>query len=311
MPSKNESEFTARAMQLVGYLAVFYICLIFLMPSNKLVMQHYNWTSNDYKIATASIALLSIVVWFIAFWGYSKLQLYAHAIGKSKEGPHFKRLSTGIMWLAWSLPIVTISTYILSHSVIIWPSFHNNQVIITNYISLIFPLIAFILISTSAAGLVGEKRPNLTLMSARITMTVFLAIGVIYCFLVFRTLDLTSLTGSNNPYYLPVWILIMTIIIPFLYGWFVGLLAAYEITLFSVNIVGLIYKHALIYLSIGLAVIILSAIAIQYVNSVLTHSGAVLYDARLYLLIIFRIISASGFVLLAIGAHKLMKIEKV
>ncbi|MFI5270863.1 MAG: hypothetical protein ACHQT9_02360 [Candidatus Saccharimonadales bacterium] len=311
MPSKNESEFTARAMQLVGYLAVFYICLIFLMPANKLVMQHYNWTSNDYKFATAATALLSIVVWFIAFWGYSQLQLYAHAIRKSKEGPHFKRLSTGIMWLAWSLPILTIATYALSHSVIIWPSFYNTQVIIFNYVSLIFPLIAFILISTSAAGLVAEKRPNLALLSARITMTVFLAIGVIYCFLVFRTLDLTSLTGSTNPYYLPVWILIMTIIIPFLYGWFVGLLAAYEIMLFSVHIVGLIYKQALLYLSIGLTVIILSAIAIQYVSSVLIHPDTVLYDTGLYLLIIFRIISASGFVLLAIGAHKLMKIEKV
>jgi hypothetical protein len=274
-------------------------------------MQHYHWTPNNYKLATASIALLSIVVWFVAFWGYSKLQVYAFAIRKSKEGPHFKRLSAGIMWLAWSLPIVTITTYALSHSVGTWPTFHNNQVIIANYISLIFPLIAFILISTAAFGLIGEDRPSPALLSARITMMVFLVIGVLYCFLVFRSLDLTSLSGSNNPYHLPVWMLIVTIIIPFLYGWFLGFLAAYGITIFSMNIVGLIYKHALLYLSIGLAIIILSAMAIQYVNSVFTYSDTVLYDTRFYLLIMFRIISASGFVLLAIGAHKLMKIEKV
>ena len=311
MPPKNKDNYTARAMQLAGYLSAAYIALIFLLPANQAIMHHYNWTANEYRVLTLAIAAPSIIVWLVAFWGYSKLQTYAHAIKNTKEGPNFKRLSYGLAWLAWSLPLVTIATYFLNHSTNIWTLNENTSIIIENYITLLVPLIALVIISTAASAMVGNSRLSLNLASARLTMMVFLSIGVVFCFLVFRSLDLTSLNGSSNPYHLPVWLLIITIIIPYLYAWFVGLLAAYEITLFSAGIGGILYRKALLYLAYGLAIIIVSAIASQYIASVVPRSSGIVFNYRLYTLIFFRVLSAAGFILVTIGANRLRKIEEV
>jgi hypothetical protein len=274
-------------------------------------MGHYHLLPFEYRLVASAIALPSIAVWFVAFWGYGKLYEYSQAIIKSKEGPHFNRMAIGSSWLAWSLPIVMICSFTLTHLSNKWPTFHNTAIIISNYVSLIVPLVALAIISSASSGLIGKARLNLSPKSVRYIMLLFLAVGVAYCFLIFRSLDLTSIASANNPYYLPVWLLILTVIIPYLYAWFIGLLAAYEITQFTINIKGLLYKRALQFLAIGLVVIIVSAIAIQYTSSVFPRTGVLVINERLFLNLALHILSGAGFIIMAIGANRLKKIEEV
>jgi hypothetical protein len=311
IPTSKSVRDTLRTMQSCIVMAVLYLGLIFVLPVNHVTMQHYNLSVIEYRVVTAVIAIPVILVWFAAFWGYAKLREYSAAIAKSKEGPYFAKLGTGCIWLAWSLPLTTISGAILTGFGDRWPNFHPSAIILTNYIALIVPLIAFIIIGLAARDMIGKSRLNFDLPSARLTMVLFLGGGLLYCFLVFRSLDLTSLTSTHNSYFLPVWLMIVSVIIPYLYAWCIGLLAAYEIMLFSVNVRGLLYRRALLFMVIGLVAVILSSIALQYINSVVPRTGALVFDYKLLLTLVFRVVSGLGFFVLAIGASRLKKIEEV
>ena len=311
IPTSEPVSHTTRSMQWCIILSVLYIGLILVLPYRHAPIAHHHLSATEYRLASAAIALPVIAVWFFAFWGYAKLREYSDTILKSHEGPHFDRLASGCAWLAWGLPLATISSLILGSLTTRWVGFHSTSIIITNYIALIVPLIAFVIISSAGNGLIGKERPRLDLTSARLTMVVFLAIGVAYCFFVFRSLDLTSLTSTQNPYFLPVWLTILSVIIPYLYAWFIGLLAAYEITLFSINMRGLLYRRALLYMVVGLVIIIVSSIALQYINSVWPRTDTIVFDFHLLIALIVRVVGGVGFIILAIGANRLKKIEEV
>ena len=309
--SSKFADRTLRTMQYCIALAVLYVVLILILPANHVTMQHYHLSAVEYKIASAIVAIPVVAVWFAAFWGYAKLREYSHSIAKSQESPYFYRLGIGCAWLAWSLPVTTISALLLSSAANHWYGFYPSSIIISNYIALILPLVAFIIIGSAARNMIGKFSLNLSLMSARISMLGFLAGGIAYCFFIFHRLDPTNLASTTNSYFLPVWLLIISVIIPYLYAWFIGLLAAYEISRFSANVHGLLYRRALLYLVSGLVAVILSSVALQYIDSVIPHSGELIFNYKLLATLLFKILSGIGFFILALGAVRLKKIEEV
>jgi hypothetical protein len=134
---------------------------------------------------------------------------------------------------------------------------------------------------------------------------------VLYCYLTFRQFNPGSLGSTHNPYFLPIWLLLLTVIIPYLYAWFVGLLAAYEITSYSQQVRGVLYKQALHLLVGGLVAVIAGSILLQYISSVDPSPGHLVLDYRLLLVVLFRIVIGIGFVLIAAGANRLKRIEEV
>lgn len=299
------------AIQWCTFLAIVYCLLIFLLPANHITMQIYHLNPLEYRLILFLISLPSILVWFAAFWGYAALRKYAHALRKTPEGVHFDKLSKGATWLAWSLPLPTIIAILLNAIANNTPNFHPSAIIIFNYISLLLPLVAFSLIGSATRGLLTTAKLKFSLTGTRSIMVVFLAFGVLYCYLTFRRFDLTSLAVSNNAYFLPIWLMVLTVIVPYLYAWFVGLLGAYEMALFSKNVQGLLYRRALRYLVVGLFAVIVSSIALQYINGVEPRVGQLVFDLRLIANTAFRVIGGVGYVLIALGATRLKKIEEV
>ncbi len=304
--------FIKRAIPHYVILAALYILLVFILPANSHTLHTYNLSSNQYHFILLLIILPSVAVWFTAFLAYVKLWEYAHSIKKTAEGPHFASLARGCAWLAWSLPITAIIPFCLNALANHWPEFHPTAIIISNYLNLFIPLIAFSIIANSARGLMASNpRVAMNQESARFIVLGFLAAGVLYCLLTFRRFDLSSLSSADNPYFLPIWLLILTVTIPYLYAWFIGLLAAYELTLFTRYAKGVLYQQALRYVIGGLVAVILSSIALQNTNSLIPRTGYLMIDYRLVLTFLFRLIGGAGFILLAIGAMRLKKIEEV
>lgn len=311
MGFKTSARPVLRAMQWCSGLTIIYVAVIFLLPNSSSSLMSMHLDSIDFNVVTLIAAIPSIIVWFIAFWGYTKLRAYAQAIKKTKEGPHFNRLATGITWLAWSLPITAIISHTLDGIANKHVNFHPSAIIISNYADMLLPLIAFIIIASAAKGILGSTGVDLGKISARIIMVVFVIAGVSYCSLTLRAFDLTSLSSTDNPYFLPAWLMVLTLIIPFLYSWFIGLLAAYEITLSAYQTKGILYKRALFFLVAGLVAIIVSSIIVQYLNSVLPSTGHLVINYKTLVVIGFRVIDGIGFILLTIGANRLKKIEEV
>lgn len=292
-------------------LVIAYIALLLILPANSLTTQNYDLSDTEYKVLRLAVTLPSLAVWLVAFWGVSKLRQYCEKISESTEGESFCTLLRGCTWLAWSLPIPVFSSLILGTLAASHEGLRPLAVIVTNYLSLILPLIAFIIISTAARGIVGRSRVNLTHAGARFLMLFFLIAGVLYCYLTFSHLDMTSLSSSQNVYYLPVWIIVTTLMVPYLYAWFTGVIAAYEIALFSLNAKGVLYRRALGYLVTGIILIIASFIAVQYLSGVQPSTYQFSLNLKLILAIIFRVIGGVGFLFLALGAIKLKRIEDV
>lgn len=311
MAKKTTDSLTQRAMQRYLVLAVLYVALIFLLPANSHAMQTYHLSSFEYRVLYLAVAVPSLVVWFVAFYGYARLQEYARVIKRTDEASAFSQLARGYMWLAWSLPVSVITAFVLDAIADHWSGFHAAATILTNYTTLALPLIGFSIVGMASKELISRVNTRLSPMNARGIMLFFVVGGVLYCYLTFRQLHPGSLGSAHNPYFLPIWLMLLTVIIPYLYAWFVGLLAAYEITTYSQQVRGVLYKQALHLLVGGLVVVIAGSILIQYVSSVDPSSGHLVLDYRLLLTVLFRVIIGIGFVLIAVGANRLKKIEEV
>jgi hypothetical protein len=305
------NNFINRAVPSFILLASLYTALIFILPASPISMAAYSINALEYKIILSAIALPSIVVWLVAFISYAKFRDYAGLIKRTPEGIHFSKLADGATWLAWSLPIPVILGLTLGAVSTHWPGFRPTSIILGNYINLLLPLVAFVLISSATRGLINDAKLKLSLTNVRVIMFAFVSAGVIYCYFIFKQLDLTSLVSSNNPYFLPIWLIVVTLIIPYLFIWFVGILAAYELQLFSKKVHGVFYRQALRLLAAGLITVIASSIALQYINGVFPRLGYLVLSYKLVLVLLFRIVGGAGFILLAIGADRLKKIEEV
>jgi hypothetical protein len=300
-----------RALLDVVFLILVYAVLIFVLPPSQSTMTAYNVDASVYHSLQLLVAVPTFIVWITAFLGAAALRQYAALISQSPEGAHFKRLAEGCAWLAWSFPLAAITALLLSAIAETWTSMYATSIIISNYVNLILPLIAFSVIGIATRGLISSAKLKLSVTTARLIVGFFLAAGITYCYLVFRHFDPITLSGTNNPYFLPIWLMVLTVIVPYLYIWFIGMLTAYEITLVSQKIIGVWYRQALRLLASGLAAIIISSIALQYLNSAQPRVGHLLLNYRLVLNILFRLVGAAGFILLAVGANKLKKIEEV
>lgn len=299
------------AMNWCVLLTIIFIAIIFALPENIKSVNSHAFSSLGLRILALAVSIPSIIVWFIAFWGSSKLHDYSAAIADSPEGPYFNKLATGVTWLAWSLPLTAIVSHILNGIANKAHGFDAASVIIVSYFDMILPLIAFVTIGLAARGIIGSREVNMSLSGARAIMFLFGLAGISYCYFTLKAFDLTSLSSTHNPYHLPAWLMILTIIIPYLYMWFVGLLAAYEITLYAHRINGILYKRALFFLVGGLVAVIVSEIAILYLVSVAPSGPNIQINLRYLGVIAFRVLNGIGFILITFGAGKLKKIEEV
>jgi hypothetical protein len=309
--NRQTAQSTRHSLQQAGLLVIGYIVLVFLLPASIAGRRAYHLSPLEYRTAIIAITLPSLLTWLVAFAGYAKLRQYVSVVRKSPEGPYFDKLANGCAWLAWSLPITSIFSLLTNAASDKWHTLHATSAILSNYLGLSLSVIAFSIIGAATRGLVNQAKLKFSLASIRSIMLFFLIAGVLYCYLIFRRLDLSSLSSAHNTYFLPIWLVVVSIIIPYLYAWFAGLLAVYEIRLFSRYTTGVLYRQALQLLMAGLTAIILSFIALQYITSVEPSKGHLVLGYRIVLISVFRIIGGGGFLLLAMGADRLKRIEEV
>lgn len=292
------------------FTGLYFLLAIFMPPVNE-TMVAYHLNPLQYHVLLFVVILPIIPIWFAAFYGYDKLRAYADSIKKTAEGEDFAQLAAGAGWLAYSLPIPAIISIILKTSANYHAGFHPAAIIISNYLNLLLPLIAFSILSNSARALTTHANMRIAIGQAKGMIIAFVTLGVLFCYFTFRHFNLISLNSVDNAYYLPVWLAVMSIIIPYLYAWFIGLLAAYEITLFAKQTRGLIYRQALSYLGYGVAAVIISSIALQYLLSLAPKNSSLSLNYLLAGVYIIQIIAALGYSLIAFGATRLKKIEEV
>lgn len=290
-------------------LAILYLVLSLAISPNHATLALYHLSNKQYRILIFLILLPLLAIWWAAFYGYAKTKEYASLIEDTPEGPPFHYIANGMMWLAWGLPIPALISLAVTSIANNHPGFTSASIIISNYASLLVPLIALHILSTGSRNLLELAHLRITSRNTKMLVLLFVLLGAVYCYYVFNNLH--GRTSASNPYGLDSWLVLLTIVVPYLYAWFVGLLAAYEIRLVSRHSQGVLYRRGLQLLSLGLGVTVASSIALQYLHSVLPRDSHLSLGYTLLLIYALLAIIGVGYVLLAAGAQRLKKIEEV
>ena len=288
-------------------LLLVYVGLTFGLPVDPETLQRYKLTESQIKLVNLTIVLPVILIWLTALYGFVNLKKYAQTVADTKEGKAFGYLTLGLMVLAFSLPINAIISSLAKYISINNSEMLTATTITRNYITLIFSLATFMVLITGATALAKTvKRKSIPTVPASFAIGL-ISLSVVYTWLI--TAKPINQGIDERAYFLPSWLLILTVVIPYLLAWRAGLAATYYLYTFHQNVKGVIYKSAFKDLAMGIGVVVMVSILIQ----LLTTSSARLSTLNLtpILLIIYVLLAlyAVGFGFVARGAKKLKRFE--
>jgi hypothetical protein len=285
------------------------VCVLSLaLPPDPTVLKNYHISASAFRVVIIFLLVPEALLWYASFYAYTKIKEYTSYIKDSKEGPAFRHICLGMGFLAFGLIVPSIITAPLNYIAQNNSGFKPAAAIISHYMTLLFALVSFSLLRSGSQSLIssdGKSRRG-SLLSMRLFAIFFIFLAVFYSFTTLHTRRV-----ANNPYFMSVYPLMVTIIVPYLYAWFEGLVSAYNFWLYSINTRGLLYKKAFMQLSVGLATTIIGFIAVQFITSTI---GARTDETLGFVLIIVYILLAlllAGLSLMALGTKKLTKIEEV
>jgi hypothetical protein len=286
-------------------LAAIYASVSLIAAPPRASLQHYHISSTTLRLLNTTVILPVIAIWFIGLFGYEMLRTYATYVQGDKEGKRIMELTRGIMVLAWWLPIVSTISALLGLLSRWYPHLLAGTVIISNYLSLLCPLTAFWLICRGSRRLseLSHQRPNQN--SIHIMAFALILGSIIYGYLV-----ATAREHLWTIYHMPVWIVLLTLVVPYVFTWYLGLIAAFDLHVYTGKVKGLIYRKGWTQVALGIAWIIVTIIILQYISAVSARVGNMSLGWVLLLVYAILGVMAVGYILIALGAKKLMRIEE-
>jgi len=283
------------------------VCILSLvLASDPRIFNTFHISRGAHRLIVLFLLLPLAALWYASFFAYAKLQEYTRYLKSSKEGKAFRKITSGLGTLAFGLIIIYIISLVLYYAAAHKSGLQATAIIINNYLSLLVPVLAFTLINSGSHMLVELVNERASLLGIRVFAIMFTILGVFYTHITLQTHNLII-----NPYHLSVYPLMITLVIPYLYAWFVGLVSAYNFKIYSEHVKGLLYKKSLSQFAAGITITIVGSIAVQFVISTVgakTNEPLGLVLAVIYLLMA---ILLGGLGLMAVSTQKLKKIEEV
>lgn len=287
--------------------AVLIYAFLTLIPApDQEALQRFDVSATTLRLLSLTVVVPMALIWFAAFYGYQTLHRYQKAVAESEDGQRLVMLTKGIFVLALSLPLTTIISSILNLYTRNRPHLEAEATIISNYIELFIPLLAFIYISKGARKLVEttKKRPSQYALNSIVFISMFL--GVAYCYL-----SAVAPGSLYDSYFLTTGFFLFSIALPYMYMWFLGLFAAHELYLYSHKVKGTIYRQAWSTLSKGLATVIIVSIVLQYLTALSAQLEELSLGWLLALVYVLLLLWGASYLLVASGTKKLQMIEEV
>jgi MFS family permease len=297
------------------YLALIVAILIYVIGTllGPLGPNRFNLTPAKTHMLQLSIALPAVIIWTAAVYGGEKLKTYAHGIRRYNDGKAFNKFATGLLILAFSSLISAI--YGVLRAWAIKDGWLSPFTISSNYLAVILPLIAFSYLYAGSKSLrLLTKRGRERGWSWLALILVFLiAVAIVYInhLFAYKYVELTPDPTRYSSFYMSRPMVLITIIIPYLVSWFLGLMAALNLTIYRWEVKGVLYRASLFRLVVGTAVVVMTSIIVQVFFALSTYIARAGLNSILGLVYALLLIYAAGFLLIASGARKMNELEKV
>ncbi|MEO6761567.1 MAG: hypothetical protein ABI220_04305 [Candidatus Saccharimonadales bacterium] len=280
--------------------------LALLLPPDPQTLSHLDISSSTYRLATFLLLIPYGIIWYAAFYAYAKLREYISYLGDSREGKAFRKITIGMGILAFGLILPTIVSLIMGSAILERDSTNAASAIVNRYLVLLFPLISLLFISSGTSSLVSATKIRVNSMGLRLLAVPFLLLSATFVYLVMHDYIIHRSSYPINSFFL-----LITIVVPYLYTWFLGFISSFELWKYSRLVKGVLYKKFSFQFSLGISVAIVGSIAIQFISSTV----AIRVSKTLYPLLVvdymLLIIVAIGLALVALATQKLKKIEEV
>lgn len=290
-----------------------YIVLSFSALNHQEVLQKYRISSLQLRLLNLMVAIPIMIIWGFAVYGYVRFRDYAQGIKGNNDGLALTAIADGIGIMAFGgLLVACVNAFIRNLTV------NNDQLlpratVLRNYLSMLVVLAAF---SLTYYG-TGRLRQILKRPAKQRAYMVTLAIYIVFAagYMVLALIDVTRDKNegifSTASHYLPWWVVVLTIVFPYLYAWYAGLLSAMRINYYRRHVKGVIYRQALGYLAWGIGIVIVITLVGQYLGSLSETLEKMSLVSLLQLLYVILLTYGIGFYLIARGAKQLKKIEEV
>ncbi len=292
---------------------VIYIAELFLIPPDSAALTRYSLSGGAARAISLSFALPLCIIWYAAFYGFTKFKQYANLAGKTKDGHALRILGNGLLALAFSLPISAILGNPRTYLGRLHPDLVPTITIAYNYINLAMSLLALWLIALGSKKLVHSLKDKQRSIYQIIIGFIFILFCVVYTYTALTDPRRQNAAGpiGNAAYYLPDFLVFSTIIVPYIVLWSLGLRAAYNIQLYSKRTAGVLYKDALGRVSLGIVFVVISLMMLRVFASMSSFLNGLSLRYLLVVIYVLLIVIGVGYVLVASGAKKLKKIEEV
>lgn len=289
-------------------LTLLYAALSLGLPSDPKVLEKYQLTQTHAHLVNLTLVVPLTLVWLSALYGFLRFKHYTAAILESNEGRPFSQLSSGLMILAYSLPLLAIVSLLSSFYAYHHPDSLRTVTVFKNYANLSFPIAAFVLISKGAKGLIKTHKVKAFRQKRNAGLLATITMSSTYIWLI-TTRPITP-TG-DTAYFLPNWLVIFTLAIPYLFIWILGINAALDLYWYKAMVRGTVYKSAIGSLARGIAAIVVVSVCIQVITTSTAGLTRLKFTPLLAIVYALIFLYALGYGWVALGAKKLKQIEDV
>ena len=291
------------AFYAVGLVWLMYALLTMFGPR----VNNYDVSPTVFVLVQLSVVLPVLAIWLTAAYGAVKFKSYSKLIETSPDGRALSLVTTGLILLVIGL---------ISQSVLgAFPRYAVGQpwlpvvVFMRNHLPLLISITSSILIFVGSYRLVKlvKNSPNYRRNIALALGGYLLAAAWLAQF--FYTHLSHTVSGGVPNFALPGAWPFYTMALPYLLIWGLGVLSVVNIGTYTSNVKGAIYRSALRYLASGLMTVITFAMALQMLTFANSAVLKLSFGAIVALVYLILIVYALGFVLLAMGARRLVRIE--
>lgn len=294
-------------LSIVLWLVYFYITLTASVDEST---NKFHLTLSQMIILRASIAVPFLIIWFVGTLGLNGVVRYLTTIANSNEAKGFYRITTGIAVLLLGL---VLGAAVGSARLV----FAGNEValiniaVIVNYISVFMPLIAFAYIFAGADYLAGLVSKSLAILSNPLPVILTLSSAIFYTWIIFSNPDRQFGVGPQHTgaSYLPDGLFVLTVMLPYIIMWALGIFAAVRLTEYRRSVGGEIYRSALSGFRDSIAFIIGLSISLQALKLLSDFFATANLQVILVAVYLILLAIAIGYVLLWLAARKLTRIE--
>ncbi|HET9098550.1 MAG TPA: hypothetical protein VFN51_02945 [Candidatus Saccharimonadales bacterium] len=293
-------------------LIVAYLYQSLVVPPNPSTLHLYHITAGHLKLLLLTIEIPYVVIWLIAFYGFLRLRDYATKIRGEKDGQGFFTLSQGLFLLVLWLPISSVMTNFFKQYYTGHPASTASLVRLQVYIDLLLLLVGFYLIYLGSQRLL--KVISDTKFSASLPIILlFIAYASFYVMLALH--DPSRRYPADGvavaTYYEPDWLITLTVLIPRLCYWFLGIQAVYNLFVFRNNVKGIIYKNGIKTFAIGISGTILITMLLRSLQSISTTLVKFHLNFLLIIIYLLLIVIAGAYIYVARGSVQLQKLEEL